>query len=134
MIPESRATALFKQKSGYCSEKPVVAWDDEGYPMVVHEKYGCLVRANVYANFQTVHRADPPEIVGLIPADGWMVTFKDDDDGSEWSTPLIGWGLKADGEVVPLEVDGDGLVSAVEYTGNSRVWHKDHPLDGEAAA
>jgi hypothetical protein len=42
--------------------------------------------------------------VSLIPGGGWRATWKLD-DGTTESEPLIGWGVTAEGSVIPLTVD-----------------------------
>jgi hypothetical protein len=66
-----------------------------------------------------------PTVVALIPAAGWRVGWRSD-DGQEWTQPLVGWGLRDDGSVVPLDTDCNGLVEALtEVGGTWRVYHPD---------
>jgi hypothetical protein len=114
--------------------KPVIAFNDEGVPLIVGDRKRSnnrtLIRADTYTNYDgVVHNPDPP-FVSIIPADGWRVARKDD-DGTEWSRPLIGWAVKADGEIAALETDPDGLVEEVGAHGrdSSRIYHPDEPSD-----
>lgn len=68
--------------------------------------------------------ADESAVVALIPGDGWRVAFSDD-DGQEWSQRLVGWGLRVDGCVVPLDTDSGGIVEDLTATGGT--WHVYHP-------
>ncbi|GAA4525602.1 hypothetical protein GCM10023160_18760 [Brachybacterium paraconglomeratum] len=49
-------------------------------------------------------------IVSVTPSTGWFAEW-DTDEGEECSEPLVGWGVQCNGEVVPLEVDVDGMVT-----------------------
>lgn len=52
--------------------------------------------------------ADDAHIVQLIPADGWVAVYKDED--AEVRVPLVAWGLRRDGQVVPLDTAPEGDV------------------------
>jgi hypothetical protein len=118
-------------KHHYFTHKPVVAWDDDGAPLIVAEDdrfghRGTLVPAMVYNNFHAVGEGPgDPSVFALIPPAGWRVAWRGD-DGTEWTQPLVGWGLRDDGSVVPLDTDCDGLVQELIDTGGSwRVYHPD---------
>lgn len=51
---------------------------------------------------------DDARIVQLIPADGWVAVYKDED--VEVRAPLVAWGLRRDGQVVPLDTAPEGDV------------------------
>lgn len=86
----------------------VVAFDDEGVPMVVSE-HG-LTRARSFSNFGGIQDAvdEFDDYRAVMPAVGWHAGGKSG-DGSHWSQPLVAWGLKSDGVLVPL-IDMDGYI------------------------
>ncbi|MER7114141.1 hypothetical protein ABT332_06590 [Saccharomonospora azurea] len=47
---------------------------------------------------------DYERIVNVMPPNGWRVRFRDGygSTAKTWTAPLVGWGLTAAGEVVPL--------------------------------
>ena len=58
---------------------------------------------------------DPDPYVALIPGGGWMIW----DALRGWSTPVIAWAMDANGDVVALETDRDGLVWPLDPTEDS---------------
>ena len=65
----------------------------------------------------------PDKIVSIIPGDGWRVEWSPD-NAPKWSQPLVGWGLTADGDVVPLDVDSTGMVEPVGSVATpARIYH-----------
>ncbi|MFY1703929.1 hypothetical protein ACN28G_19705 [Micromonospora sp. WMMA1923] len=128
MIPAPRGLAArYKNaNSTHHTYLPLVAFDDEGRPLVVSEKTGELVRADRYRNFDGVEPHPHADLVAIVPADGWRVAWKTA-SGGEWSQPLVGWGLKADGTVVPLDCDPAGYVDDFgdSATHTYRIYHPD---------
>jgi len=60
-------------------------------------------------------------IVQIVPAEGWRVAYAFELPGGgveARSFPLAAWGLTAAGEVVPLEVDGNGIAEDPTTCGN----------------
>ncbi|GAA2224709.1 hypothetical protein GCM10010413_18500 [Promicromonospora sukumoe] len=57
---------------------------------------------------ETMEFTAQEQIVQLIPADGWVAVYKDGD--TEVRAALVAWGLRSDGEVVPLDTDPSGTV------------------------
>lgn len=55
-------------------------------------------------------------IVQLIPADGWVAVYRD--DNTELRAPLVAWALRRDGQVVPLDTDPAGDVGDPRETSN----------------
>jgi hypothetical protein len=129
MIPAPRGlTARYKQDESPLAwdYKPVIAFGDDGHPLIVGEgkRDRNLVRADTYANYDGLGDDLYPAIVALLPAGGWRVAWSRDDGQGEWSQPLVGWGLKADGSVVPLDTDGTGCVEELDSPrGKYRVYH-----------
>ncbi|MEV0889933.1 hypothetical protein [Promicromonospora sp. MEB111] len=56
------------------------------------------------------------QIVQLIPADGWVAVYKD--GKTEMRAPLVAWGLRRDGQVVPLDTNPAGDVGDPRSTAN----------------
>lgn len=86
---------------------PVVAWNDEGFPIFVSSSLGAAVPVTDVTDNYRLERTDGP-VVGVLPAGGWRVQFADGDDGPIPPEPLIGWAVTADGNALPiLRLDGD---------------------------
>ena len=120
-------TARYKhdEPPGHWSHKPVIAFDDDGHPLVVGdgERDRSLVRADVYANCDGVGDDPYPSVIALLPAGGWRVVWSQE-GGTEWSQPLVGWALRADGSVVPLDTDATGSVEELgSLHGKYRIYH-----------
>jgi hypothetical protein len=86
--------------------KRVVAWDEDGHPLVIGGDSYSLVRASGWSNFHDVVAADPP-VVAALPGAGWRAEFRDD-DGSLDSVPLTAWLVYADGNIKPADVESSG--------------------------
>ena len=115
------------------SHRRIVAFDDDSQPLVVDD-HGFILPANTYAHFDGIVDhvdADSCGFSAIMPAGGWRYELTAP-DGSRWDSPLAGWALKDDGSVVPLAVDGDGLVDELDADlprplgrGSYRVYHPD---------
>lgn len=49
-------------------------------------------------------------VVAALPGKGWTAYFRADEHGTEISRPVLTWLVYDNGEVVPCDVDDDGLV------------------------
>lgn len=110
------------------SHLPVVAWDEEGRPLVVGPIDGVIRRATYYGDFVCVDTIQRSEhyIVQVIPSDGsWHVVWGDGD-----SEPVIAWGLTHGGDVEPL-FHFQGLVGTDRGMGTAAFDHLERrvPLD-----
>jgi hypothetical protein len=129
MIPAPPGlVALYKHNDPpHHTDIPVIAFD-EGRPLVIdrdgkHDKTR-LIRADSYSNYDGMAQNPYPGITALLPAGGWRVEFTDP-DGSKWSEPLVGWGLR-DGSVVPLTTDSTGYVNDFDPLSQEyRIYHPD---------
>ena len=102
--------------------KPVIAWDDEGRPLVAG-KYG-LVPAHELGSVKHIRQDDAP-VVAAVPGGGWLIDCKDD-DGNTWTTPILAWTIRADGNAVPLTADSDGVTDdATKGLAECRIYHPD---------
>lgn len=111
---------------------PVIAWNDEGVPLVADSKTGRLRPADGYSNFDRVGPAtidNPAPIVAVIPGGGWRVE-RGDGDGT-WSEPLVAWGLDTNGNLHALDADSTGLVMPVDE-GDIRIYHPDSSVQSDA--
>lgn len=131
MIPAPPGlTARYKhgEEPGHWSHRPVIAFsEDDGHPLVIGDgkRDRDLIRAGTYANYDGMGDDPYPAIVALLPAGGWRVAWPQE-DGTEWSQPLVGWGLRADGSVVPLDTDATGSVEELDSLhGKFRICHPD---------
>lgn len=65
-------------------------------------------------------------LVSIIPSGGWRVEFASDNGRWIRSFPLVGWGLRADGSVVALQLgDNDEVVEVVPEHNWCRIYHPD---------
>lgn len=131
MIPAPRGyVAQYRHKIGdkvHYIHQPIVAFDEDGDPYVAPNGMGKrFVPAYSIDNYVGVDEDPEPPIVALLPAGGWRIERTDEEDGTTWSGPLVGWGLKADGATVPLASDGEGFVE--EPSGDFRVYHPDEVI------
>lgn len=124
MIPAPKGLAAHFTGPG--SDRPVIAFTDDGVPLIVsptkHHNQ-TLVPANRYTNYEGVGTDPCPDIVQIMTAGGWRVETTLD-DGTTRDEPLVGWGLKANGQVVPLDVDETGHVDDFDLRGDTyRIYH-----------
>jgi hypothetical protein len=109
----------------------VHAWNDIGRALIAPDnRSGELEFADSYRAAGTFvglsDSSDHEQVVTLIPAGGWRIEYTDD-DGATISEPLVGWGLREDGSVVPLTTDSAGLVDDLDdlAAGKWRIYHDD---------
>lgn len=112
MIPATgyRATYKHEQPDGlrpYYTHLPVVAWDDEGRPLVYGgKKFRRLVPADTFTDFHNVAENPTNNLVGVIPVTGWQLAY---DTGEEQFTePVVGFGIDADGDASPISINAGG--------------------------
>jgi hypothetical protein len=98
----------------YHSTKPVIAWDDDGKPLVADDSQ--LVRASRWTNYDGVMEADAP-VIAALPGQGWVVEYKED-DGSTYTNPVLCWLVRSDGSTTPLDSDGTGYCDEPATVGN----------------
>lgn len=55
------------------------------------------------------------DIIQIIPGGGWQV--RGEVDGKPYVYPLVAWGLRRDGTVVPLDAGSEGLVDELDDLG-----------------
>jgi hypothetical protein len=100
--------ASFKVNRNGSAKLPVVAWDDDGEPLVVRK--GSLVRADSRDGLIGVYQCGTQGVV--IPADpGWTVRYvpeKDTGTGVSTTLPIVAWRInEAEGLAVPVTVEHD---------------------------
>ena len=130
MIPAPPGlVALYKHdKPSHSTDLPIVAFDDDGHPLVIDQDgkrdKTRLIRADAYVNYDGMAEDPYPSVTVLLPAGGWRAEFTDP-DGTKWSEPLVGWGLKG-GTTIPLTTASDGMVDDFDhYSGEYRIYHPD---------
>ncbi|GAX57283.1 hypothetical protein [Streptomyces olivochromogenes] len=124
MIPANGSHYVHFEKngSGYVPRLPVVAWDDDGFPLVV--KRGMLRRASDLGSVTGIHQ-NHAEVVGAVPGGGWLIDCTDS-EGNSWTTPILAWTIHADTTAIPLTSDSDGVTSdATEGLESYRIYHPD---------
>lgn len=86
--------------------RDVVAWTDAGEPLVIDYRQGRLV--------ETTGKLSADErIIQLIPGTGWQATYNPGKP-DEFTEPLVAWGLRSDGSVIPLSTDCHGQVDRAD--------------------
>jgi hypothetical protein len=129
MIPAPPGVAaLYKHDNAPDTDKTIIAFDDDGHPLVIDDSgkrdKTRLVRADSWTNYDGMTETAGP-ITALLPAGGWRVEYTEG-DGTTWSEPLVGWGLKGDSIIVPLATDCDGYVDDFDHhRGTYRIYHPD---------
>lgn len=86
--------------------RDVVAWTDSGDPLVIDYHQGCLVESS-----GKLHADE--RVIQLMPATGWQVTYNAGQPDA-FTEPLVAWGLRTDGSVVPLATDCHGQVDRAD--------------------
>ncbi len=109
MIPAHGYEASYGTRG--TDRRPVVAWDDEGYPMVYSRDAGSLVRADVVSDFTGGVFRTPPA-AALVPGGGWLC--RDMETGVV--TPVVVWAVDGRGASAPLVADTYGGLAAPDYT------------------
>jgi len=113
MIPATGQTAVYDETrmdgSTYRSHVPIVAWDDEGHPLILGE-HG-LVPARNGRGYVGVDRQEE-SVVAALPGAGWRVEYKKG-DGEVTSNLLVAWLVRADGYVFAVDSDSYGLTLAI---------------------
>lgn len=133
MIPAQPGyCAIFEDSHGGELGFEVLAWDDDGYPMVLPSlQRGTrrIMSANElpgYVRVQTDHRYSRDHYVAIAPANGWRVRWPNNEEEGGWTEPLAAWGLTALGEVVPLEGPIEGTLAPPGH--EAEVYHPDRHL------
>jgi hypothetical protein len=107
----------------YFSTKPVLAWDDDGGPLVAGKQR--LAPADSYKNFHDVVPAGPPAVTAL-PGGGWVAEYKDDANGNTFEFPVVAWAIDTSGDLTPTIVYSDGMSdSATSLDNFVRLYHPD---------
>lgn len=108
--------------------KQIVAFDDDGSPLVVNEKTGQLVAAR-YAERGFKGVGGVGKIVQVIPAPGWFGEYVHETSSGEktiFRQPLVGWALYECGEVRPLAINGDFDIDNPVFADDmERIFHVD---------
>lgn len=142
MIPTSRSyDAMFEHTHSdgawkgktYTMTMPVEAWTDEGDPMVLQDGKKRLVRASSFSNFIGVTEAERQPVVGVLPGDGWRFAYADD-DGAEFTEPVLGWAVTADGYAYPLVAHGEDNHAEIQSASNARVIRDGEPTESSPDA
>lgn len=101
---------------------PVVAWSDDGAPMVVHNDR--LKPADQVEGYAGIRSAFAPMLTAL-PGDGWRVDATMT-DGTTWTTLVIAWHVRPWPLATPIVVDPEGRMGyPQELCASWRVWHPD---------
>ena len=123
MIPAQPGwRAHYESKEGREFWEDVIAFDEEGRALTVDRRTGRLEPAARFNNFKGINFHG--DLIQLIPADGWIL--ERESEGRRWTSGIVGWGLKSNGDVVPLESDSEGYVSPIVGPRSSwRLLHRD---------
>jgi hypothetical protein len=101
------------------NEKPVVAWGDDGDPLVVGRR-GLELASRLLGGDIETWELEENEYTHTIPGGGWMVTV---DDGLGVMTfPVVAWQIDRDGYGRALTAGGDGELTR-EDSKDCAYWH-----------
>lgn len=105
---------------------PVVAWDDDGAPLVAHRR-GLITpdRANFGRPIVSWEVTEADTYPHTVPGDGWMVTRTDTTTGDRWTEPVIAWQIDPDGYGRPITLDAEGALNP-DPDPSAVVWHPQH--------
>lgn len=126
MIPATRPyDARFKKHlnandgttTTYYDTKPVIAWDEDGHPLVVGERQ--LVRASNLPGFMDIDEYESV-FMSAIPGGGWQIAWKQD-DGTEFIDPVLAWVVDHHGQAKAMSADSTGCVDFFEDGPNARL-------------
>jgi hypothetical protein len=112
---------------------PIVAWNDSGDALVVHEATGKLIPASQAGKLTYVGRTGYTDV---LPGGGWMAEYRED-DGTLVRYPVVAWQASAHtGLVEPVGVDDHGFPETMlTETGNFvRLWHPSWPDPNSTSA
>lgn len=124
MIPATTLHhALFKDHT----TPPVIAWDDEGYALILGR--GRLVRANGEPGFIAIGWDEVGPVVGIATADGWVAEFLSS-EGHQTTLPLAGMAIRSTGEAFPLVIHPDGRCDDPQGDRRfKRIYHPGHDTE-----
>ena len=129
MISAPPGLVAMYRRDGRRVGSDVFAFDDEGFALVLGAEKGQLVRATSLDGFLSVLDVGAEErIVAIAPGGGWRVEYEATHHALLGKTaPLVGWGVRGDGKVVPLDLDevGDVAVTEVKSDAVARIYHQD---------
>lgn len=127
MIPAKDGyVAAFNPGTSDYRAHPVVAWNDEGEPLIVGDTG--LVRAWNLPGFHGVVQRPESTVVSAVPGGGWLIDCVDQ-DGDTWTDVIVAWSVHADGSMAPLGTDREGVTSdATEGLADYRIYHPDSSL------
>jgi hypothetical protein len=121
MIPAHGVVAVY-ERSGDHQCLPVVAWDDDGTPLVLDPDGLGLVDATGVKNGRFVALEDEAVPLGVLPGGGWIATIPNHDGPRV--EPVVGWLVYQDGSIDPLVVDIQGMVTRIT-SGDATLDHPD---------
>jgi hypothetical protein len=127
MIPAYGVVAAY-ERGGVHRYVPVIAWDDEGTPLVMDLDGSGLVDAVGAKHGSFVALEDEPVPFGVLPGGGWTATIPDH-DGTRVE-PVVGWVVYEDGSVDALVVDIKGMVTRVTNS-DTKLDHPDRGVKRE---
>jgi hypothetical protein len=122
LIPADRSHyAIYENTKGrQTARRPVIAWDDDGHPLVVGPQG--LRRAEDLGRFVRLFENAAP-VLSAIPGGGWLIECTDD-EGVTWTDPIMAWTIHADGTAIPIGVDSDGVTDdATQGLASYRIYH-----------
>lgn len=115
---------------------PVVAWDDDGTPLVAVPFAQALRRPSdvtrIYgADVTCWHiEAGVGHAPGVVPGDGWMARFTEP-DGDTLDEPVVAWQIDPTGDGRAILLNSEGFVTehdtrSLEGRDLPTFWHPEH--------
>lgn len=117
--------ARFEYRGGV-EDVPIVAWSDEGVPLVVHADTGHLIPVSEVRDKGTFRRVVCKHVRATVPGDGWEVKLKTSGRGRDsWYTlPVLAFHFY-DGGDVAATVSEDGQPRSVRLGDATRLVEPD---------
>lgn len=111
------------REGNFVGSKNIVAWDEDGRPLVV-DNHGLSLAASTRYRFSGISR-QPSPVVAAVPGGGWMIETTNE-DGLTSTDPIVAWSIHADGTASPIGVDADGVSGdPTDGPGQYRIFHPD---------
>lgn len=116
MIPNTTSWSAVYDKNGAHVTQRIIAWDSDGFALIVDAINGTLQRAADQPHFLRlqVDYDVAAQYVAALPGGGWTVEFSGV-DGTTESIPVVAWGVSPEGAVTPL-INGTNEACPVPQT------------------
>lgn len=118
MIPaQPGMQVVYREAAQHPHRDELVAWNSAGWPMVFRENSLEAIDPAYVSTIVPWHSDDPhPDFSQFTPVQGLQVLYRGA-DGSLFDQEAIGWGVTTAGQIVPVVVEDDMVMSASADSG-----------------